>query len=275
MPERTHPDTVPVFPTAAAGVETLHVTTRRYGPDLVVLSVYGEVDLSNAWLLEAELARHDDVPRLVVDMSNVQFCAVAGARLLHTAATSSIATGHQLEVIDNAAIARLLTVTGFAADVPRRDPDLDYEKAERNLREYAHRVAIAAGSGPESTMVELEPEPVIYIALSTPSATHPDRDTALMWTACHGWMVVLDGGSGPDEHDEADILGYFGSELLAGPPAVAEFAAEILSGRSPAPAGPPPNIDAAALFVRLCGLRATGECGAALPSPPSRPLWSV
>ena len=270
MPERAHPDTVPVSPTAADAAETLHVTTRRCGPDLVVLSVYGEIDLSNAWLLESKLARHDDVPRLVVDMSNVQFCGVAGARLLHTAATRSIATGHQLEVIDNAAIARLLTVTGFADDVPRRDPaDLEYEKAERNLREYAHHVAIAAGSEPESTMVELDPDPVIYIALSTPSATHPDRDTALMWTACHGWMVVLDGGNGPDGNDEADILGYFGSELLAGPPVVAEFAAKVLAGRSPAPTGPPPNVDAGALFVRLCGLRATGECAAALPIPPS------
>ena len=122
----------PLAPDSAAAepVELLRITARRHGRDLVVLTAHGEVDLSNAWLLGSELARHEDMPSLVVDMSRVRFCGVAGARMLHTAATRSTVTGQRLEIVDNAAIARLLTVTGLAADLPRREPaDLAYEHA--------------------------------------------------------------------------------------------------------------------------------------------------
>jgi anti-anti-sigma factor len=235
---------------AADPEETLRITARRHGRDLVVLTAQGEIDLANTWLLDSELARYEDVPRLVVDMSNVRFCAVTGARLLHTAVIRSAVTGQRLEIVDNAAVSRLLTMTGLADGVPRLEPaELAYEQAERNLCEYARRVAVAAGSGPESTVSELEPDPVLYIALSSPCAAFPARDAALLWNARHGWAVAIETTDRDDK--AAGILDYLGPDLFADPPVVARFAAGVLARPAPVPPGPPPGVVAGDLLARL------------------------
>lgn len=229
----------------------LRITSDLYGPDLVVLTAEGDIDLSNAWMFERELARHDDTPQLVVDMSGVAFCGVAGARALKAAASRSSVIGQHMAVVDNPAVARLLAAAGLRAEIECLDrAAFVCERAARNLREYASQVAVAAGSTPESTFSELEPEPCVYIALSTPCPAYPGRDTALAWNQRCGWAVGLESSSDEDLF----VLGYLGPVLLPSPSSVARFAAQVLSSRSAVRPGPPPTIDATNLLTQLCKL---------------------
>jgi anti-anti-sigma factor len=239
-------------PQAAADPrEILRITADLYGPDLVVLTAEGDIDLSNAWMFERELARHDATPRLVVDMSGVAFCGVAGARALKAAASRSSVIGQNMAIVDNPAVARLLDAAGLRADIERLDGvAFVYEHAERNLREYAFRVAVAAGSGPESTVSELEPEPCVYIALSTPCPAYPGRDTVLAWDQRRGWAVGLESSSDEDLF----VLGYLGPVALPSSSSVASFAAQVLSRRYAVRPGRPPKIDTTNLLTQLCKL---------------------
>jgi anti-anti-sigma factor len=96
------------------------VAVRRLRDDLVIVAVRGEIDLSNISLLEKDLARYEQESWVVVDMSSVRFCAVVGARLLHTMAIRSSVAGQRFEVVDNPAIARVLEATGLAHGITRR-----------------------------------------------------------------------------------------------------------------------------------------------------------
>jgi anti-anti-sigma factor len=98
----------------------VYVAAGRYTDDLVVVTVDGEIDLSNISQFEKELADHRLEPWLVLDMSGVRFCGVVGARLLHTMANESSTAGRRFEVIDNPAIARVLVATGLADGITRR-----------------------------------------------------------------------------------------------------------------------------------------------------------
>lgn len=101
-------------------VATVHVTARRHRDDLVVVTVDGEIDLSNIALLENVLGRLEGEPWLVIDLSAVRFCAVVGVRLLHTMAVRSSVDGRRFEVVVSPAIARLLKGTGLADGITRR-----------------------------------------------------------------------------------------------------------------------------------------------------------
>lgn len=97
----------------------LHVAARPSGHGRVVVTVHGEIDLSNVLLLEQELAVHEPQPWLVVDMSQVRFCGVVGARLLHAMAIRSSAGGRRFEVVASQTLARVLDATGLAGDITR------------------------------------------------------------------------------------------------------------------------------------------------------------
>lgn len=250
MAEPHHPDTTLLTDTDTDRSGLLRVTAREHGDDLVVLTAYGEIDLSNTWVLDSELARHEHVPRLVIDMSHVDFCAISGARLLQTAVTRSVVTGQRVEIVHSKAVARVLDATGLAAGIPRRaQADIEVEQAERGLRGYAHQVATAVGSGPEGTVAELEPEPSIYVALNARSAAHPG-DVALVWTAGHGWAVAME-ASAPD----LTILDYLGPDPLPSPAAVARFAEEVLARPDRADCPRPPRVDTTRLTARIRGYR--------------------
>jgi anti-anti-sigma factor len=112
--------------------ELLRVSACRHGDACVVLSAYGELDLSNIWMIESELSRFEHVPRLIIDLSGLGFCGVSGARLLHSAVTRSVVTGQQVQVVQNAVVARLLEATGLSGEMPMlRQADLDADQAER------------------------------------------------------------------------------------------------------------------------------------------------
>jgi anti-anti-sigma factor len=98
-------------------VAQLYVTARRRRDQHVVVTVHGEVDLSNISLFRTKLTAYDDEPWLVVDMSGVRFCGVVGARWLHTMAVQSSPAGQRFEVVTNPMIARMLVMTGLADDI--------------------------------------------------------------------------------------------------------------------------------------------------------------
>jgi anti-anti-sigma factor len=116
MAEPTPTVTPPFFDDEPA----VRVAVRRLRDDLVIVAVRGEIDLSNISLLEKDLARYEQESWVVVDMSSVRFCAVVGARLLHTMAIRSSVAGQRFEVVDNPAIARVLEATGLAHGITRR-----------------------------------------------------------------------------------------------------------------------------------------------------------
>lgn len=101
-------------------VAAVYVATRRYPDDLVVVTVDGEIDLSNISRFEKKLVGHEKEPWLVLDMSGVRFCGVVGARLLHTMAVRSSIVGRRFEIVDSRAIARVLEATGLAEGITRR-----------------------------------------------------------------------------------------------------------------------------------------------------------
>ncbi len=253
MAEPTHSDTTTLV-TDEDRSALLRITAHEHGDDLVVLTAHGEIDLSNTWVLDGELARHEHVPHLVIDMSEVDFCGVSGARLLQTAVTRSVVAGQRVEVIHSSAVARVLDATGLAAGIPRRrQADLEVEQAERGLRAYAHQVATAVGSGPESAVAELEPEPNIYVALSARSAAYPDDDAALVWNDQHGWAVAIESGSGAGP--QLVVTDHLGPDLLPAPVVVARFAAEVLARADRTARPRPPRTDATHLIARLRGYR--------------------
>jgi anti-anti-sigma factor len=107
----------PQFTETTTGAH-LHVTAQRRH-DRVVLAVHGEIDMSNISWFETELAAHAAQPWVVVDMSAVLFCGVAGAHLLQQTAVRATATGRRFEVVVNRALARVLDTTGLAEGITR------------------------------------------------------------------------------------------------------------------------------------------------------------
>lgn len=103
-----------------AAVAPLYFTEQRNPDHRVVVTVHGEVDLSNVSLLRNRLTGYDHVPWLVVDMSGVRFCGVVCLRFLHTLAVRSSMAGRRFEVVTNPVLARLLVLTGLADDIAHR-----------------------------------------------------------------------------------------------------------------------------------------------------------
>jgi anti-sigma B factor antagonist len=83
-----------------------------------VIEAHGELDLSTAPALAARLdaaRRHGAVPRVVVDLTDLEFCDSTGLRALLGAATEVRAAGGRLVVIPGGgAVLRLLSITGAA-----------------------------------------------------------------------------------------------------------------------------------------------------------------
>lgn len=97
----------------------LSVTPTYLRTDLVVITLCGEIDLCTELALRRTLTVHQHVPRVVLDLTQVEFCGVAGARSLHTAAAAARAVGHCLVIVESHAVRRVLDVTGLAESVPR------------------------------------------------------------------------------------------------------------------------------------------------------------
>lgn len=77
------------------------------------LTVRGEVDLSNADLLEEQLLAAEPLAgELIVDLNDVPFMDVAGARVLALAAARAADNSRQIRVVPSAPVRRLLSALG-------------------------------------------------------------------------------------------------------------------------------------------------------------------
>lgn len=107
-------------PIAPVPTRSAPLTARRteYRPGLVVLTFAGEIDALTLPVLERELA---DAPpgTTVVDLTQVAFVGLAGARALAAAAERAASTRGGFGVVANSrTLARLFRITGLAAVVP-------------------------------------------------------------------------------------------------------------------------------------------------------------
>jgi anti-anti-sigma factor len=109
-----------VSPTFPVPTRPAPLTARRteYRPGLLVLTFAGEIDALTLPVLERELAQSPP-GTTVVDLTQVAFLGLAGARTLAAAARRAGTEGRRFGVVANSrTLARLFRITGLAAVVP-------------------------------------------------------------------------------------------------------------------------------------------------------------
>ncbi|WP_329046416.1 STAS domain-containing protein [Amycolatopsis sp. NBC_01488] len=107
-------------PTCPVPARSAPLTARRtaYRPGLLVLTFTGEIDALTLPILERELAASPP-GTTVVDLTQVAFLGLAGARALAAAANRAGRDGGRFGVVANSrTLARLFRITGLAAVVP-------------------------------------------------------------------------------------------------------------------------------------------------------------
>jgi anti-sigma B factor antagonist len=98
--------------------EYLTVRQIRERRDLERIHPIGEIDLYTAPLLRNALANADHVPKVVVDLSQVEFLALVGVQVLQTASEQRDADGGRLVVsAPTPAVQRVLCLTNAAASL--------------------------------------------------------------------------------------------------------------------------------------------------------------
>jgi anti-anti-sigma factor len=94
-------------------------------PERYVLEVYGELDVHTAGLLESRIedAESSSTPRLLVDLSGVDFMASAGLNVLVDANVRASGNGHALALLrpPDDVMHRILEEVGTAAHLPFED----------------------------------------------------------------------------------------------------------------------------------------------------------
>ncbi|MEV6627763.1 anti-sigma factor antagonist [Amycolatopsis sp. NPDC051106] len=107
-------------PTFPVPTRSAPLTARRtqYRPGLLVLTFAGEIDTLTLPILRRELTASPP-GTTIVDLSQVAFLGLAGARALAAAAELAGEEGGRLVVVANSrTLARLFRITGLAAVVP-------------------------------------------------------------------------------------------------------------------------------------------------------------
>lgn len=97
------------------------------GPNRSVVTVFGEIDLSNAGEIGLAIERaFDAATSVIIDMRSVLFMDSQGVRMLHDLAQRLVGTGISLEIVAPAdsVAGQVLRLTQMQAEVPLRD-DLD------------------------------------------------------------------------------------------------------------------------------------------------------
>lgn len=114
MAERLRDQTIQSLPTDAFS-SGLQVSWRRHHPSARVCVVVGDIDLLTAPLLHQALTDGQPdqrMPDLVVDLSQVAFFSLAGARVLAEMAERS-APRERIRLVASRQVARTLEVSGF------------------------------------------------------------------------------------------------------------------------------------------------------------------
>ncbi|OLT39983.1 hypothetical protein BJF85_06435 [Saccharomonospora sp. CUA-673] len=207
----------------------------RHGRNIEICEVSGELDLLTAPLLGRELtaAVESGVSTLVIDMSRVDFCAVAGVEVLLEACrkvrarTPGVGRGepHVRRVmslvapVDRAAwmatawfdsvCAAVDEVAGGGSVEAGGLASMDLDSAQRGLRRYVEAVAVGLGVEPTSTWSDVDDlTATAYVALDGRLPGLPDREVALVWDGRSGWAL------GAETHSGEDLLirAWFGTE---------------------------------------------------------------
>jgi anti-sigma B factor antagonist len=100
--------------------EYLTVRQVHEGRDLVRVDPVGEIDLYTAPVLREVLADADrrDVPNVLVDLSHVNFLALAGVQVLHAASERRATANRRLVVLATTpAVQRVLSLTEMTGEL--------------------------------------------------------------------------------------------------------------------------------------------------------------
>jgi anti-sigma B factor antagonist len=98
--------------------EYLTIRRIRQRHDLERVHPVGEVDLCTAQALSKALADADDVPKVLVDLSQVDFLALIGVQVLRAAGERRAAANQRFVVVaPRPAIQRVLGLTDVAAQL--------------------------------------------------------------------------------------------------------------------------------------------------------------
>ncbi|GAA1236356.1 hypothetical protein GCM10009676_20690 [Prauserella halophila] len=243
-----------------------HVRVRRvrHGHGVEICEIGGELDLLTVPIVHRELdgaaeqARH----RLVVDMSAVEFCSVAGVELLLRAARRATGRGGRIAVVAGRQVRRVVRLVvpdgpilwfDSAADAVHHVggdwsaassglAGMDLDSTQRGLRRYVE--VVAAGLGLEAAAAWSDVDDLTataYIALDGELPGMEGREVALVWDGRTGWALGAETHSGED----LVIRAWYGTELLPDPDAVVRFVKELTVGRRvgldvpPEPSGQP------------------------------------
>lgn len=96
--------------------EYLTVRQIRERHDLERIHPIGEIDLYTAPLLRNALSNADNVPKVLVDLSQVEFLALVGVQVLQTASEKRTTDGGRLVVsAPTTAVQRVLSLTNAAS----------------------------------------------------------------------------------------------------------------------------------------------------------------
>ncbi|WP_253856484.1 DUF6292 family protein [Prauserella alba] len=244
--------------------QSVRVRRVRHGQGVEICEIGGELDLLTVPIVRRELDSAADQGgyRLVVDMSAVEFCSVAGVELLLRAArratdgrgSVAVVAGRQVrrvvqlvapegpivwfdsvcDAVHHAAGDRNMATSGLAG--------IDLDSTQRGLRRYVE--VVAAGLGLEAAAAWSDVDDLTataYIALDGELPGLEGREVALVWDGRTGWAVGAETHSGED----LVIRAWYGTELLPEPDAVVRFVKDLTADRRvgldvpPEPSGHP------------------------------------
>ena len=103
------------------GVVTVHVSVLDYPDDSVVVTVRGNLDIDSAAVLTTTLDQVLDQPqpRIVVDLSGVEFCDSLGFSTLIRCWRTATSTGREFVLANPAPpVRRILEIMGIATVIP-------------------------------------------------------------------------------------------------------------------------------------------------------------
>jgi anti-anti-sigma factor len=98
---------------------TARVDYRLLTPTVVVIGVHGEIDASNAGILDEHVAEHATrCDGVILDLGGLEFCGIEGFPALHRVSVSCARTGIRWAVVPGPAVSRLLRICDPEGSLP-------------------------------------------------------------------------------------------------------------------------------------------------------------